>query len=108
MAKVADRTLVFKAGLLELEGGGLQAWFVAKEPNRLAAMKVRASWMQRNILNVGWHRSEMERWDELSIGHGQRLEGIRQLHRRAHRPESIPALAAIVSAADAGARTAPA
>ena len=66
LAKAGDRTLVFKAGLLELEGGGLQAWFAAKDPNKLAVMKVRASWMQRNILNVGWHRSEMERWDELS------------------------------------------
>ena len=24
---------------------------------QLAVMNVRASWMQRNILNVGWHRS---------------------------------------------------
>ena len=66
LAKAGDRTLVFKAGLLELEGGGVQAWFAARDPNKLAVMKVPASWMQRNILNVGWHRSEMERWDELS------------------------------------------
>ena len=64
LAKAGDRTLVFKAGLLELEGGGVQAWFAARDPNKLAVMKVPASWMQRNILNVGWHRSEMERRDD--------------------------------------------
>ena len=44
----------------------MQAWFVARDPNKLDVMKVRAAWMQSNILNVGWHRSEMERWDEIS------------------------------------------
>ena len=66
LAKAADRALVFRAGLLEIEGGGVQAWFVARHPNKLEAMKVRAAWMQSYILNTGWHRSEMERWDDIS------------------------------------------
>ena len=65
-AKAGDRALVFRAGLLTIEGGGLQAWFAARDPNKLEVMKVRATWMQTNILDVGWHRSEMERWDEFS------------------------------------------
>ena len=44
----------------------MQAWFVARGPNKLDVMKVRAAWMQSNILNVGWLRSVMERWDEIS------------------------------------------
>ena len=65
-AKAGDRALVFRAGLLTIEGGGLQAWFAARDPNKLEVMKVRATWMQTNILDVGWHRSKMERWDEVS------------------------------------------
>ena len=65
-AKAGDRALVFRAGLLTIEGGGLQAWFAARDPNKLEVMKVRATWMQTNIFDVGWHRSEMERWDEVS------------------------------------------
>ena len=65
-AKAGDRALVFRAGLLTIEGGGLQAWFAARDPNKLEVMKVRATWIQTNILDVGWHRSEMERWDEVS------------------------------------------
>ena len=65
-AKAGDRALVFRAGWLTIEGRGVQAWFAARHPNKLEVMKVRAAWMQTNILNVGWHRSEMERWDEIS------------------------------------------
>ena len=35
-------------------------------PTKLEVMKVRASWMQSNILNVGWERSDMRLWDEIS------------------------------------------
>ena len=31
---VGDRALVFRAGLLTIEGGGLQAWFAARDPNK--------------------------------------------------------------------------
>ena len=63
----------------------MQAWFVARVPNKLDVMKVRAAWMQSNILNVGWHRSEMERWDEISAtGSTWTLEGLRQHHSTQH------------------------
>ena len=52
-AKASDRAIVFRAGLLTIEGGGLQAWFAARHPNKLEVMKVRAAWMQTNILDVG-------------------------------------------------------
>mmetsp|Transcript_26093 Transcript_26093/g.59276 ORF Transcript_26093/g.59276 Transcript_26093/m.59276 type:complete len:121 (-) Transcript_26093:256-618(-) len=54
-AKAADRTLVFRAGLLTntIEGDGVQAWFAARHPETMDVIKVRATWMQSNILNVG-------------------------------------------------------
>ena len=61
LAKAGDRTLVFKAGLLELEGGGVQAWFAARDPNKLAVMKVRHTPARRE-LQV--HPVEM-RWQEM-------------------------------------------
>ena len=44
--------LVYRAGLLTIEGDGVQGWFAARHPEKMDVMKVRATWMQFNIINV--------------------------------------------------------